>query len=49
MTYGELIGGRRFELPLRRTAKRKPPSAWTTLGKPVTSLDRVALVTGGFE
>lgn len=49
VTYGELVGGRRFELPLRRTAKRKPPSAWTTLGKPVTSLDRVALVTGGFE
>jgi CO/xanthine dehydrogenase Mo-binding subunit len=49
VTYGELVGGRRFELPLRRTAKRKPPSAWTILGKPVTSLDRVALVTGGFE
>jgi CO/xanthine dehydrogenase Mo-binding subunit len=49
VTYGELVGGRRFELPLRKTAKRKPPSAWTTLGKPVTSLDRVALVTGGFE
>src|SRR5213078_2362895 len=49
VTYGELVGGRRFELPLRKTAKRKPASAWTTLGKPVTSLDRVALVTGGFE
>lgn len=49
VTYGELVGGRRFELPLRRTAKRKPPSAWKVLGKPVTSLDRVALVTGGFE
>jgi nicotinate dehydrogenase subunit B len=49
VTYGELVGGRRFELPLRKTAKRKPPSTWTTLGKPVTSLDRVALVTGGFE
>ncbi|HSR99393.1 MAG TPA: molybdopterin cofactor-binding domain-containing protein [Kofleriaceae bacterium] len=49
VTYGELVGGRRFELPLRKTAKRKPPSAWTTLGKPVTSLDRVALVTGRFE
>src|ERR1700712_738699 len=49
VTYGELVGGRRFELPLRRTAKRKPPSAWTTLGAPVMSLDRVALGTGGFE
>src|ERR1044071_7929096 len=24
VTYGELVGGRRFELPLRKTAKRKP-------------------------
>jgi len=49
VTYGELVGGRRFELPLRKAAKRKPPPLWTTLGKPVMSLDRVALVTGGFE
>ena len=28
VTYGELVGGRRFELALRTTAKRKPPSAW---------------------
>ncbi|HET7499948.1 MAG TPA: molybdopterin cofactor-binding domain-containing protein [Kofleriaceae bacterium] len=49
VSYGELVGGRRFELPLRKTAKRKPPALWTTLGKPVTSLDRVALVTGRFE
>ena len=49
VTYGALVGGRRFELPLRKTAKRKPPSAWTVLGTPVTSLDRVALVTGDFE
>lgn len=49
VTYGELVGGRRFELPLSKTAKRKPASSWTILGKPVMSLDRVALVTGGFE
>lgn len=49
VSYGELVGGRRFELPLRKTAKRKPPSAWKILGQPVTSLDRVALVTGRFE
>ncbi|HEY0992490.1 MAG TPA: molybdopterin cofactor-binding domain-containing protein [Kofleriaceae bacterium] len=49
LPYGELVGGRRFELPLRATAKRKPPSAWKVLGKPVAALDRVALVTGGFE
>ncbi|HEY0195028.1 MAG TPA: molybdopterin cofactor-binding domain-containing protein [Kofleriaceae bacterium] len=49
VTYGELVGGRRFELALRKTAKRKPASAWTILGQPVASIDRVALVTGGFE
>src|SRR5678815_2446760 len=49
MCIRDSVGGRRFELPLRTTAKRKPPSAWKVLGKPVAALDRVALVTGGFE
>ena len=48
------MASRRLSVPVPRLSiadgvKRKPPSAWTTLGKPVTSLDRVALVTGGFE
>ena len=30
--YGELIGGRKFNLPLNANAKRKPPSEWTVLG-----------------
>jgi nicotinate dehydrogenase subunit B len=47
--YGELIGSRRFNIPLSSTAKRRLPSQWTILGKPVSSLDRPALMTGQFE
>jgi CO/xanthine dehydrogenase Mo-binding subunit len=49
VTYGELIGGRRFNLTLSATAKRRSPGEWTILGKPVPSLDRAALMTGRFE
>jgi nicotinate dehydrogenase subunit B len=47
--YGELIGSKRFNLPLSTTAKRRSVAQWTVLGKPVPSLDRVALMTGQFE
>jgi nicotinate dehydrogenase subunit B len=49
ITYGELIGNHRFNLPLSTTARRRSPAQWTVLGKPVPSLDRVALMTGQFE
>lgn len=49
ITYGELIGGKRFNVPLSTTARRRSPAQWTILGKPVPSLDRVALMTGQFE
>src|SRR5690242_11908199 len=49
ITYAELIGSKRFELPLSTTAKRRSPSQWTVLGKPVPALDRTALMTGQFE
>jgi nicotinate dehydrogenase subunit B len=48
-TYAELIGNRRFHIPLSATAKRRSPDQWTVLGKPVLSLDRAALMTGRFE
>ena len=48
-TYAELIGNKRFDLALSTTAKRRSPSEWIVLGKPIPSLDRVALVTGQFE
>jgi nicotinate dehydrogenase subunit B len=47
--YEELIGNKRFDLPLSAAAKRRSPAQWTILGKPVPSLDRVALMTGQFE
>ena len=49
VTYAELIGDRKFDLPLNRAAKRKPQNEWTILGKPVISLDQPALMTGRFE
>ena len=47
--YGELVGSRHFNIPLSVTAKRRSAAQWTVLGKPVPSLDRVALMTGQFE
>jgi nicotinate dehydrogenase subunit B len=48
VTYADLVGSKHFNLPLNPTAKRRPASEWTVLGKPVPSLDRVALMTGQF-
>jgi nicotinate dehydrogenase subunit B len=49
VTYEELIGNKRFNIALSTSAKRRAPAQWTVLGKPVPSLDRVALMTGQFE
>ncbi|HEY2844157.1 MAG TPA: molybdopterin cofactor-binding domain-containing protein, partial [Bryobacteraceae bacterium] len=49
VTYGQLVGGKKFGLPLNAAAKRKPPSEWTVLGKPVPRPDLPDLVTGKFE
>jgi len=48
-TYAELIGSKRFDLPLSATAKRRSPAQWTVLGKPVRALETAALMTGQFE
>ena len=47
--YEELIGDEQFNVGLSATAKRRSPSDWTVLGKPIPSLDRAALMTGRFE
>jgi nicotinate dehydrogenase subunit B len=47
--YGDLIGAKKFNLTLSRTAKRKPASEWTVLGKPVPRVDLPAMATGEFE
>lgn len=47
--YGELVGGKKFNLTLNPNAKRKPANEWTVLGKPVHRPDIPDLVTGQFE
>jgi nicotinate dehydrogenase subunit B len=47
--YGDLIGGKKFNLTLDAEARRKDPREWTILGKPVQRPDLPAIVTGQFE
>jgi nicotinate dehydrogenase subunit B len=49
VTYGQLVEGKKSNLSLDSKAKRKSPSQWTVLGKPIASPDLPALVTGKFE
>jgi CO/xanthine dehydrogenase Mo-binding subunit len=49
ISYGQLVSGRKFNLTVERAAKRKHPSEWTVLGKPIARPDLPALVTGQFE
>ena len=49
VTYGELIGGRKFNLALSGTAKRRHPREWTVLGTSVKRLDMPEMVTGRLE
>ncbi len=49
VSYGELVGGRKLGIPLSTTARRKPASEWTVLGKPVGRVDMPAMATGQFE
>ena len=49
ISYGELIGGKKFNLTLNTRAKRKNPAEWTVLGKPVPRVEIPAMTTGEFE
>jgi nicotinate dehydrogenase subunit B len=49
VTYGQLVGGKKFNLTLDPKAKRKPPSEWTVLGTPAQRPDIPEIVTGQFE
>ena len=49
VSYGELIGGKKFNLTLNPRAKRKPASEWTVLGTPVPRVEIPAMTTGEFE
>jgi CO/xanthine dehydrogenase Mo-binding subunit len=48
MAYGELIGGRNFEMKLNEKAPLKPASEYTLVGKSINRLDIPAKVTGQF-
>src|SRR5688500_14776739 len=48
VSYAQLIGGKKFDLVLSSTAKRRHPSEWTVLGTSVKRLDIPAIVTGEF-
>ena len=47
--YGELVGGKKFNLTLNPEAKRKPANQWTILGKPAGRVDMASMATGQFE
>ncbi len=49
VSYGELVGGRTFGITLNPNAKRKHPSEWTVLGKPIPRIEIPAMATGQFE
>jgi nicotinate dehydrogenase subunit B len=48
-SYGSLVGGRKFNIPLDPNARRRHPREWTVLGQPVPRLDLTAMATGQFE
>ena len=49
VSYGDLVGGRRFMLPLDRAATRKRPADWKVLGTSVPRLDIPAMVTAQLD
>ena len=49
VTYGELVGGRRFNVQMDARAKRTPAANWKVLGTSAPRLDMVAMATGQFE
>lgn len=49
VTYGQLIGGQRFELTVDRAATPKDPSQYTVLGTSVPRYEIPDKVTGQFE
>ncbi|MGH7619317.1 MAG: xanthine dehydrogenase family protein molybdopterin-binding subunit, partial [Gemmatimonadaceae bacterium] len=46
VTYGELVGGRRFERAVSGQAKVKPPANYTIVGKPLPRVELPEKMTG---
>jgi nicotinate dehydrogenase subunit B len=49
VSYGALIGGKKFDVQLNPKAARIHPRDWTVLGTPVPRVDMRAMATGEFE
>src|SRR5438128_5284027 len=49
VSYGELVGGKKFSLALNANAKRRDPRSWKVLGTSVPRVDLPSLVTGQME
>ncbi len=49
VTYGELIGGKKFALAVNKAAKRKAPGEWKIMGTPVKRVDFPEIMTGRME
>jgi nicotinate dehydrogenase subunit B len=49
VSYGDLVGGKKFNISLNSSARRKHPSEWTVLGTAVPRPDLPALVTAQLE
>ncbi len=47
--YAQLVAGKKLNLTIDKNAKRKHPSQWTVLGKPIGRPDMPAMATGQFE
>ena len=49
VAYGDLVAGKKLNVQLDRSAKRKPQNEWTILGRPAPRIDMAAMATGQFE
>jgi CO/xanthine dehydrogenase Mo-binding subunit len=49
VSYADLVAGRKLDVRLDTTARRRPHAQWTVLGKPVPRVDMSAMATGQFE
>jgi nicotinate dehydrogenase subunit B len=49
VSYGDLIGGTRFDVPLKADARRKPSAEWKVLGTSQRRVDMAAMATGQLE
>jgi CO/xanthine dehydrogenase Mo-binding subunit len=48
-SYGALLAGRTFDVPVNAGARRKAPDEWTVLGTSVPRADMAAMVTGELQ